>query len=97
VDVLEQMVAERAVRNLLDWQGRRGDSDPRWRDNTGIGQNLIYLTADEMVELRQALDALITPLVERRRLGDAAARPADARPVDLTLICVPVPETPSGG
>lgn len=97
-DVLEQMLAERAVAHLLQWQQqRRGDADRRWRENSGIGHNLVYLTADEVVELRQALDALITPLVERRRLGDVTARPKDALPVDLTVICVPVPPTPSGG
>lgn len=96
-DVLEQLLAQRAVTHLADWQQRRTDAEPAWRDNTGIGQNLIYLTADEMVELRHALDALINPLVHRRKLGDAAARPAGARPVDLTIICAPLPPTASGG
>jgi predicted ArsR family transcriptional regulator len=96
-DVLEQMLAERAVAQLLDWQQRRGDWEQRWRDNTGIGQNLIYLTLDEVVELRQALDALIQPLVDRRPLGDAAARPAGAVPVNLTLFAFPLQPTPRGG
>ncbi|GAA2376967.1 helix-turn-helix domain-containing protein [Dactylosporangium salmoneum] len=96
-DALEQLVAQRAVGNLAEWQRRRGEEEPVWRDNTGIGQSLVYLTADEMAELRQALDALIDPLVARRRLGDAAARPEGARPVDLTIICTPLPPTRSGG
>src|SRR6266508_1288632 len=96
-DVLEQMVAERAVAQLLDWQQRRGDWEQRWRDNTGIGQNLVYLTLDEAVELRQALDALIQPLVDRRPIGDAGARPEGAVPFDLTLIAVPLQPTPRGG
>jgi DNA-binding MarR family transcriptional regulator len=97
LDVLEQVVAERAVAQLLEWQQRRVGSDPRWREHTGISQSLVYLTVDEVAELREGIDALITPLVERRRLGDVAARPADAVPVDVTLICVPVPPTASGG
>ena len=97
VDVLERLVAERAVEQLADWQRRRAGADPRLREHTGVGQNLLYLTVDELVELRQALDAVVTPLVERRPLGDAAARPAGAIPVDLTLICVPLPPTASGG
>jgi predicted ArsR family transcriptional regulator len=96
-DVLEQLLAERAVAQLVDWQRRRGDWPGPWRHNTGIGQNLIYLTLDETIELRRQLDALITPLVERRRIGDREARPADAVPLDLTLFLVPVPPTPSGG
>lgn len=97
-DVLELLFAERAVDNLARWQQRRADEvDPRLRDNSGIGQNLLYLTPDELVELRAAVDAVITPLVERRRLGDVAARPEGAIPVDLTVICVPLPPTASGG
>lgn len=98
VDVLELLFAERAVDNLSQWHQRRPDEpDPRLRDNTGLGQSLLYLTPDEVVELRRAIDALITPLAERRRLGDRAARPEGALPVDLTVICVPLPPTASGG
>jgi DNA-binding MarR family transcriptional regulator len=96
-DVLEQLLAQRALAQLLDWQQRRPDADQRWRDNTGVGQHLIYLTPSEMIELGEALDALVTPLVTRRPIGDATTRPAEALPVDLTIICVPLPRTPSGG
>jgi predicted ArsR family transcriptional regulator len=96
-DVLEQLLAQRAVTHLAEWQQRRADAEPVWRDNSGIGQNLIYLTADELADLRRALDELIDPLVQRRVLGDAEARPAGAVPVDLTIICTPLPPTPSGG
>jgi hypothetical protein len=71
--------------------------DPRWRDNTGIGQSLVYLTPDEMVEVGAEIEGLLNRLVERRPIGDTAARPADALPVELTVIAVPVPPTPSGG
>jgi predicted ArsR family transcriptional regulator len=96
-DVLERLLAERAVAQLLDWQRRREDWPAPWRQNTGIGQNLVYLTIEEAVELRERLDALITPLVRRRPIGQPEARPADAVPLDLTLLLVPVPSTPSGG
>ncbi|WP_238014632.1 helix-turn-helix domain-containing protein [Dactylosporangium sp. AC04546] len=96
-DLLEQLVAQRALDQLADWQRRRGGDDTVWRDNTGLGQSLLYLTADEMVELRRALDALIEPLVARRPIGDPSALPAGARPVDLTIICTPLPPTASGG
>jgi predicted ArsR family transcriptional regulator len=97
VDTLEQLVAERALERLAQWHRHHDEYDARWQEHSGVGQNLIYLTAEEYAELHRALDALITPLVERRRLGDVAARPSDARPVNLTLISVPVPPTASGG
>ncbi|MET0416694.1 MAG: helix-turn-helix domain-containing protein [Actinoplanes sp.] len=96
-DLLEQMHAQRALAHLADWQQRRPDAAPVWRDNTGLGRNLLYLTADEMAALRQALDDLITPLVARRVAVDATTRPDDALPVDLTIICAPLAPTPSGG
>jgi DNA-binding MarR family transcriptional regulator len=96
-DVLEQLIAERAVAQLLDWHQRRDRWSEAWRSRAGVGQSLVYLTEDEFVELSDAIDALLTPLVERRRLGDVAARPAGAKPVDLTLTLVPLEPTASGG
>ena len=96
-DLLEQLFAERAVAELVDWQRRRRDWDDRWRDHSGMSQSLVYLTADEMVELERAYDALIQPLVERRRLGDASARPEGAMPVSVTTFAVPLEPLPSGG
>ena len=97
VDVLDRVVAERGIEHLVAWQSRRDEYDPRWQRHAGVGQSLVYLTVEEFAELHRALDALIIPLVERRRLGDRAARPADAQPVNLTLISVPVEPTASGG
>jgi DNA-binding transcriptional ArsR family regulator len=97
VDVLDRVVAERGIEHLVAWQRRRDEYDPRWQRHAGVGQSLVYLTVEEFAELHRALDALINPLVERRRLGDRSARPADAQPVNLTLITVPVEATASGG
>ena len=96
-EALERFLVERAGAQLADWQQRRGDADPGWAEHTGIGQNLVYLTLDEMADLHRAWDELVTPLVRRRPIGDAAARPADAVPVDVTLIAVPLRPTASGG
>jgi len=100
VDLLERVVAERAVEHLAEWHRRRNADDADeagWREHSGVGQSLVYLTLAEYEELHRAIDALINPLVERRRLGDVEARPPGARPVDLTLISVPLPPTASGG
>ncbi|MET0424872.1 MAG: helix-turn-helix domain-containing protein [Actinoplanes sp.] len=96
VEALEQFLVERSAGYLRDWQERRADHDPAWREHTGVSQNMVYLTLDEMAELARAWDALITPLVERRRLGDVDARPAGSIPVDVTLIGVPIRPTEAG-
>jgi DNA-binding transcriptional ArsR family regulator len=96
IEALERVLLERTAAQLVDWQQRRADAEPGWAEHTGMSQNLVYLTLDEMTELEQAWDALITPLVRRRPLGDPAARPPGALPVDVTLIAVPLRPTASG-
>jgi DNA-binding transcriptional ArsR family regulator len=97
VDLIERFLVERSATQLADWQQRRTAEDPRWTENTGVSQNLVYLTVDEMAELSRAWDALITPLARRRPIGDAQSRPTGAIPVDITLVAVPVRPTASGG
>jgi DNA-binding transcriptional ArsR family regulator len=96
-EALERFFVERSGAQLADWQQRSSDEDPRWREHTGVSQNLVYLTVEEMAELDRAWDALIGPLVRRRPLGDASNRPAGALPVDVTLVAVPLRPTASGG
>jgi DNA-binding transcriptional ArsR family regulator len=92
-DVLEQVMAEQAVANLLDWQQRR---DADWQEITGVNDSLLYLTRDELAELSDAIQGLLVPLAERRKVGDHAARPDDAVPVQVTvLVSLPRP-TESG-
>ncbi|GIE98140.1 ArsR/SmtB family transcription factor [Paractinoplanes rishiriensis] len=96
-EALERFLVERLSAQLADWQMRRADAEPGWSEQTGVSQNVIYLTLDELAELNRAWDELITPLVRRRPLGDREARPADAVPIDVTLVAVPVRPTASGG
>jgi DNA-binding MarR family transcriptional regulator len=97
IEMLERFLLDSTVTQYADWQQRRGDEDPRWAQHTGISDNLVYLTLDEMAELQRAWDALITPLVRRRPLGDTDKRPAGAVPIDVTLIVAPLRTTESGG
>ncbi|MGA8113214.1 MAG: helix-turn-helix domain-containing protein [Actinocatenispora sp.] len=95
--VLHELVAERALANLVDWHARRADWEPRWQDVTGAGSSTLYLTYDELRELNEKLGDLIRPLALRRPVGEPAARPADAVPVSLCQIITPLPPTSSGG
>ena len=97
IEMLERFLLDSTVTQYADWQQRRADEDPRWAQHTGISDNLVYLTLDETAELQRAWDALITPLVRRRPLGDTGKRPAGAVPVDVTLIVAPLRTTASGG
>ncbi|WP_433299808.1 winged helix-turn-helix domain-containing protein [Actinoplanes sp. CA-030573] len=96
-EALERILIERSAAYLTDWQQRRADEDPGWTEHTGVSQSLVYLTLDEMAELADAWFALIDPLVRRRPIGDPASRPADAVPIDVTLVAVPLRPTATGG
>jgi len=95
--LVQRFVIERTGAQFADWQQRRADAEAGWADETGISQSLVYLTLEEMAEFHRAWTNLITPLVDRRPLGDKEARPAGAMPIDITLIATPLPPTASGG
>jgi predicted ArsR family transcriptional regulator len=94
--VLEQVTAERAVEDLIDWHDRRGDWSEGWRRHTGVGRSTLYLTESEVVHLTEAMDGLLAEYAEQRPLDDIAARPAGSVPVELTLIVVPRKPTAEG-
>ena len=96
-EALQRHLIGRMAAHLEDWQQRRAEADPGWSEHTGVSQSLVYLTLDEMAELHRKWEELINPLVSRRPIGDPAKRPADAIPIDVTLVAVPLRPTSTGG
>ena len=96
-DVLQRMAVERAVQEFINWQQRRAELGNDWVEPTDLANGLLYLTAAELAELRAGLDALIEPLVARRRVGQHADRPPDAEPVSFLFLAIPIPRTEHGG
>jgi hypothetical protein len=95
-DVLEQTFAERAFNQLVEWQQRRREPGQQaWREVTGLGQALLYLTREETDALGTAIEQAVRPLLERSQQGPAA-RPEGSSPVDLTYLLVPLTPTESG-
>jgi DNA-binding transcriptional ArsR family regulator len=88
-DILEQVLAERALSEFLDWQQRRGNWPVSWREHAGLKQSTVYLTEAEFSEIAAAIDALLRRYAEERPLDDVAARPASAVAVDFTVITTP--------
>ena len=86
---LEDVMAEQALDALAAWHERREQWSEGWRESSGLGYSTLYLTEGELTELVGAIDRLLVGWAEKRPLDDVAARPPDARPVDLTLIVVP--------
>ena len=94
--VLEQVTAERAVEDLIDWHQRRDDWSEGWRKHTGVGRSTLYLTERELVQLTGAMEALLADYVEQRPLDDIASRPEGSVPVEFTLMVVPRKPTAEG-
>ncbi|MDX6263488.1 MAG: hypothetical protein QOH84_5176 [Kribbellaceae bacterium] len=91
-DVLEQLMAERALEELAGWQQRRAGEELVWRQNAGIGRTGIYLTGDELVELEEQIQALLMRYVDERPIDDKSTRPPGSRLVEMTRIVVVYPE-----
>ncbi|MFF4621124.1 helix-turn-helix domain-containing protein [Nonomuraea jabiensis] len=92
--LLEQVIAERALSRLAEWQQHRGDEPKPWRGVGGVGNLYLYATAEEVTALGAAVAKLLGPLTAR--VDDPSARPAGARPVLVTQLVVPLPLTGSG-
>lgn len=99
-DLLEQTLAEQTISNLLEWQQqrRRAEHAP-WHDVVGLDTSLLFLTCDEADELAKAFSALCRPYLERavaRAPESAGAGMSAPRPVEVTLVVVPLTPTASG-
>jgi DNA-binding transcriptional ArsR family regulator len=93
-DILEQVLAERALAEFLDWQQRRAGWPAPWRERAGLRQSTFYLTEVEFSEITAAIDVLLRRYAEERPLDDPAARPAGAVPMDFTIITTPAVREP---
>jgi DNA-binding transcriptional ArsR family regulator len=96
VAVLEQVVAERAVGDLIDWHERRAGWSAGWRESSGLGRSTLYLTERELAEVTCAIEALLLDYAEQRPLDDLATRPPGSVAVEFTLLVVPSEPTAEG-
>ncbi len=96
VDILEQVMAEKALESFLDWQQRRKNWPPDWREHTGIGSSTVYLTQAETRKLVTEIEALVMRYVDERPLDDVASRPARSVPLNITFLAIPGSQPPEG-
>jgi DNA-binding MarR family transcriptional regulator len=96
VAVLEQVIAERALEQLVDWQARRSEWAAGWREHGGVGRSTVYLTEAEFIEVADAIDAVLLAFIDKRPIDDIESRPAGSVPVDITCFAVPNDPPPAG-
>jgi DNA-binding transcriptional ArsR family regulator len=80
-DAATDSLIDTAHAGLRDWRARRRQEPEEWQRGSFLTQNIAFLTADELHELHEAVNAVI--LAHQERLADPATRPAGARPVHL--------------
>lgn len=94
-DAAADLILDREVAALREWERRRRDEDQRWRAAAFVNHSLTWLTVDELAELHGQINELLSRHVERL---DPDQRPPDARPVRLTAWGVPAQsQGPAGG
>ncbi len=87
MQTLERVVLARYIDRLERWLDRRRTDRPEWQDAAAFGDSLLYLTADELAELRDAFDELAEPYVQR--VAQPELRPVGARSVALLRFAFP--------
>jgi predicted ArsR family transcriptional regulator len=87
-DQLDRVFAQREADRMLGWTARRAAEPPQWQDAAFLGGATLPVTAEELVEIRTALRAVLAPYVPR--MTDGAPRPEGARFVRLLLAGTPI-------
>jgi DNA-binding transcriptional ArsR family regulator len=87
MQTLERVVLARYIERLERWLGRRRTERSEWQASAAFGDSLLYLTADELAALRDALEELAEPYVQR--VARPELRPPGARSVALLQFAFP--------
>lgn len=92
-EALERTFVERAVNQLREWWSRRLISPVEWRRAAFMSNSVVYLTAAELVEVMDEVNAIYT---RHRDRNAPEQRPAGALPVHLYAHGHPLPPTRAG-
>ena len=80
-------LAASAARRAQEYLANRAAEPAQWRRAAGLGDVLAHVTADELRELTEQIDALMSRYDDR--LTDPALRPAGSRPVQIIRMAIP--------
>jgi hypothetical protein len=86
--LFRSIVAERYFEQTMRWLEARPDEPAEWQQAAHFGDMWLYLSAGELAELGQQVQALIDPYVDR--FVRPELRPRDARLVSYLHLAFPV-------
>lgn len=93
-NALEQTIHRRNFEGLTEWWSQQRSYPAKWRRAAFLATSTTYLTAEEMDDLSEQIQALLQGYHERLR--DKSTRPRDALPVRFVSFAHPLPPTASG-
>jgi hypothetical protein len=88
---LNAVILDHYLKRAQTFLAQRGSEPPEWREITGFGDALVYVTAPELAELIRKIDALMAEFDER--LTDPSTRPEGARGIGIIQLALPTPQT----
>lgn len=94
-DMLSRVVVDRWFEEARGWVERRAEDTEEWAESAVSEDQLLYLTAAELVELNRRIGELLEPYARRAR--DPGARPEEARAVTFIQLAFPIEEAAETG
>jgi DNA-binding transcriptional ArsR family regulator len=86
---LLRLVRERQLERYRTWRQSMGSYPRRWREAAEDSEYILYLTVEELEQLKEDLSAMLMPLFQER-MADPSKRPAGSVPVELLLFSYPI-------
>jgi predicted ArsR family transcriptional regulator len=93
-ELLSSVIAERYFEGVMEWLERRRGETKQWREAEMFGDTILYLTAEEMVELGEQIEALAEKYLPRT--ANKKERPEGSRAVNLLHIAHPLADDEPG-
>ncbi|MET8152534.1 helix-turn-helix domain-containing protein [Actinoplanes sp. NPDC049668] len=85
-DQLNAAILRQYVRRAEAYLAVRGEESAEWRAAAGFGDDMVFVTAEQLVALAGQVEALLEPY------RDKAARAPGSRPVAIVQLAIPTPE-----
>jgi len=85
-DQLNAAILRQYMRRAEAYLAVRGEDSAEWRAAAGFGDEMIYVTAEQLAGLTRQVEALLEPY------RDKTARAAGSRPVTVVHMAIPTPE-----
>ena len=92
-ETFERFVVAHYSKQLEAWVAHRANERPEWQQAASFGDTLLYLSPTELAGLRDALQQLAEPYLDR--VTTPAKRPRGSRPVVFMQLAIPRLETAS--